>query len=141
MSFSYPKGVRFQCLRCGLCCGDTEKRVRRILLLKVEAEQISVVKSKPVKNFARKIEGCKPYVYEIRKTVEEGKCVFLEGNNCTIYALRPLICRFYPFELKVAKNGKQEFLYTEECLGIGKGRRLKKEYFKNLLQQLTNVRI
>jgi len=107
----------------------------------VEAEQISVVKSKPVKNFARKIEGCKPYVYEIRKTVEEGKCVFLEGNNCTIYALRPLICRFYPFELKVAKNGKQEFLYTEECLGIGKGRRLKKEFFKNLLQQLTNVRI
>lgn len=25
-------------------------------------------------------------------------CPFLEGNRCTIYELRPLVCRFYPFQ-------------------------------------------
>lgn len=137
MSFSYPENVRFQCLKCALCCGDTKTRVRHVLLLKMEAERISQATSKPIEELAVKIEDCEPYVYEMRKTAKERKCVFLKEKHCTIYALRPLICRFYPFELKNTKNGKYEFLYTKECLGIGKGKRLKKSYFRNLFQRLT----
>jgi Fe-S-cluster containining protein len=70
----------------------------------------------------------------MKKTAENGKCVFLEKNRCTIYSLRPLICRFYPFELKIVANGKHKFLYTEECPSIGKGKTLNKNYFDELFQ-------
>jgi Fe-S-cluster containining protein len=137
MSFNYPRGVRFQCQRCATCCGDTETRVRHILLLRFEADRISKAKSQPINEFAGEIEDHEPYVYEISKKSEERKCVFLKGNHCEIYTLRPLICRFYPFELKTTKNGKYEFSYTEECRGIGKGRRLGRAYFENLFQQAS----
>jgi Fe-S-cluster containining protein len=67
------------------------------------------------------------------KKTEEGKCVFLENNCCTIYTARPLICRFYPFEL-TAHDGKHTFLYTTECPGINKGFMLSKNYFRKLLR-------
>jgi Fe-S-cluster containining protein len=105
--------------------------------LRLEADRISKARSQPISEFARRIENHEPYFYEISKT-SEGKCVFLKGNDCLIYALRPLVCRFYPFEFKPTDNGKHEFRFTEECKGIGKGRARGRAYFKNLFQQASN---
>jgi Fe-S-cluster containining protein len=102
--------------------------------LSTEAEQIAAATSQPISKFTVKVEGKAPYSYEMKKTAEDGKCVFLKKNHCTIYSLRPLICRFYPFELKIAANRKHEFLYTDECPGIGKGKMLGKNYFGKLFQ-------
>jgi Fe-S-cluster containining protein len=134
MSFGYPVAVRFRCLKCGICCGDTKEKIRHILVLSKEAEEIALATSQSISAFAVRVEGKAPYSYEMKKTAEDGKCVFLEKNQCAIYSLRPLICRFYPFELKVAVNQKHEFLYADECLGIGKGRMLSKNYFGKLFQ-------
>lgn len=123
-------------MKCGICCGDTEEKVRQILLLYTEAKRIAEVTSKPIDEFAEEIAGHEPYVYSMKKTAEEGKCVFLKEEHCTIYASRPLICRFYPFELRVAEGGEREFLYTTECPGTGKGRRLTEKYFRRLFRQL-----
>lgn len=71
----------------------------------------------------------------MRKTSGEGKCIFLEGTDCSIYDQRPLVCRFYPFELKTMNDGKHVFAYTAECLGIGKGKRLERDYFENLFKR------
>lgn len=136
VGFSYPQNVRFQCARCGLCCGDTETKTRRILLLEADVKRASEASSKPVEDFAFKVEGYEPYVWEMRKTANAGKCVFLNGNNCAIYTSRPLICIFYPFELRAGKKGTHEFHYTIECAGIGRGRRLGKSYFENLFKQI-----
>jgi Fe-S-cluster containining protein len=133
MSFNYPAVVRFQCIKCGICCGDTKEKNRHILLLKAEAEQIATTTSQPTSAFTVKIKDKAPYSHEMKKT-EEGKCVFLENNCCTIYTARPLICRFYPFELKTAHDGKHTFLYTTECPGINKGSMLSKNYFRKLLR-------
>ena len=70
----------------------------------------------------------------MKKALENGKCVLLAKSRCTIYPLRPLICRFYPFELKTAANGDHQFLYTNECPSIGIGKPLSKNYFENLFQ-------
>jgi len=134
MSFEYPAAVRFRCIKCGICCGNTQEKIRHILLLSTEAEKIAAATSQPISEFAVKVEDKAPYSYEMRKTVENGKCVFLENNHCTIYSLRPLICRFYPFELKIAANRKHKFLYTDKCPGIGKGKMLSKNYFEKLFQ-------
>jgi len=120
-------------MKCGMCCGDTKEKTRHILLLRTEAEQIAKATSQPISEFTVKIKDKTPYSYEMKKT-KDGKCVFLENNCCTIYSARPLICRFYPFELKIADSGKYTFLYTLECSGINKGPMLGKNYFRKLFR-------
>jgi len=127
---NYPVTVRFRCVKCGICCGDTKEKTRHIILLTPEADQVSKTTSQPISQFAVKIKGREPYSYEMKKR-EDGKCVFLENNHCTVYQVRPLICRFYPFELS-SSDGKYSFLYTEECPGINKGRMLSEAYFRKI---------
>jgi len=133
LGFEYPKHVRFICDRCATCCGDTKERVRLILLLKIEAERIARKTLKGIGEFAEKIEGSEPYIYWMKKA-DEGKCVFLKNNSCSIYQVRPLICRFYPFQLS-SKNNRPVFTYTNECQGIGKGPKLKRSFFEKLFKE------
>ena len=134
MSFDYPRKVQFKCAICGICCGDTREKTRHILLLTEEANDLASTTNQPISDFALKIEDKSPYNYEMKKTIEDGKCVFLRQNRCTIYSKRPLICRFYPFWLKTAEKEQRVFYYTKECPGIGKGKPMRKEDFNNLLQ-------
>lgn len=133
-NFEYPKDVRFKCMRCALCCGDTEHKIRSILLLKSEAKCISEKTSKSISEFAEKIDGFQPYIYIMKKT-PDGKCVFLRENSCTIYKIRPLICMFYPFELKKNERNKYAFTCTAECPSVGKGPKLTKEFFQKLFRK------
>jgi Fe-S-cluster containining protein len=133
VDFTYPLNVCFECNGCGLCCGDTSKKTRRILLLESEAETISAETHLPIEDFAKETTGSHPYVYEMNKPVE-GRCFFLKNSRCTIYGLRPLICRFYPFELKFnPDSGIHVFNYTTECPALNKaGRLLLKKDFDEL---------
>jgi Fe-S-cluster containining protein len=101
-------------------------------LLKGEADRISEKNSLSLDEFAEKIKGFKPYIYRLRKT-EDRKCVFLKNNSCSIYQIRPLICRFYPFRLNPINN-KYVFEYTDECPGIGKGPHLERAFFEELFR-------
>jgi Fe-S-cluster containining protein len=136
--FEYPKDVGFVCNKCAQCCGDTEDTVRHVLLLKTDATRISNEILLDCHEFAEVISGFEPYVYEMKKT-ENGKCLFLKNNRCTIYKVRPLICRFYPFELKNLGNNKYQFSYTNKCPGVGKGSYLKRVFFENLFSIVTDA--
>lgn len=138
MSFKYPRHVRFRCERCALCCGDAKDRIRSILLLKIEIDRISKKTLMDVDEFAEKIEGFEPYIYQMRKT-EDGKCVFLKGNSCSIYQIRPLICRFYPFQLKNIGNNRYAFAYTDECSGIGKGPQFERDFFEKFFSEFIEL--
>jgi Fe-S-cluster containining protein len=130
--FTHPVKVRFECNRCGLCCGDTEQKTRNILLLKSEAEKISSQTRQLIADFAVEVERKQPYVYQMKKP-SEGKCVFLINNHCSIYPLRPLICMFYPFELKFNEvKGTYEFSFTLECPAINQGKLYGTAEFKKL---------
>jgi Fe-S-cluster containining protein len=131
--FNHPTSVRFHCIKCGICCGDTKEKNRHVLLLKTEARQIAKATGRQIVKFAVKIEDKAPYSYEMKKR-KNGKCFFLENNRCTIYSLRPLICMFYPFELEVIHNQKYTFLYTDECPGINKGQVLNEGYYRKMFQ-------
>ena len=41
VDFTYPVNIKFECNRCGLCCGDTKQKTRHILLLEAEAKKIA----------------------------------------------------------------------------------------------------
>jgi Fe-S-cluster containining protein len=134
VDFTYPADVCFQCSGCGLCCGDTAQKNRHILLLKAEAKDISEQTCLAIEQFAEPIKGKEPYIYEMKKPTS-GKCFFLKNNRCTNYEHRPLICRFYPFELKPAqdKNG-HIFDFTLECPAIGEGKTLTQQDFMELFK-------
>jgi Fe-S-cluster containining protein len=85
----------------------------------------------PVADFAVRVTTREPYVYEMKKTAEAGRCLFLKENRCTIYAERPLICRFYPFGVETNQN-IEVFYSTDECPGIGNGKLMRKRDFKKL---------
>jgi hypothetical protein len=100
--------------------------------LESEAEKIASHTCQLITDFSVEIKDNGPYAYEMKKS-SEGKCVFLKDNKCSIYPLRPLICVFYPFELRF--NGGKElhnFDFTVECPGINQGKFLDKTDFKKL---------
>jgi Fe-S-cluster containining protein len=103
--------------------------------LKSEAETISRITSKTIEDFTRKTADHKLYAYEMKKTDIQGKCVFLKDKTCTIYPWRPLICRFYPFQLRTARTRHSTFSCTEECPGVRKGAQLGKSYFEALFEE------
>lgn len=132
MDFTHPDNVCFECNGCGLCCGDTDRKTRHILLLKSEAQTIANQTGKTINTFAEQITSKEPYLYEMKKPTE-GKCFFLEKNKCTIYPLRPLICHFYPFQLTYAEDKDIHiFDFTMECPTIGKGKPFTKKDFEEL---------
>jgi Fe-S-cluster containining protein len=134
VDFTYPANVRFECNRCGLCCGDTKQKTRHILLLETEAKKIASQTSLPLPDFSNEIKDKLPYSYEMKKT-SEGACILLKENQCRIYPLRPLICVFYPFELKFDKNKEKHiFDFTLECPGINQGKLISEEDFKKLFE-------
>ena len=137
VSFSYPEHVRYRCEKCARCCGDTENRVRSILLLKSDIKRISEKKALCPDAFAQKIAGFEPYLYRMRTNTDR-KCVFLRNTSCSIYPIRPLICRFYPFQLNPGPKG-YVFEYTDECPGIGKGPRLTRAFFAALFKTFNDA--
>jgi Fe-S-cluster containining protein len=134
MSLDYPQNLHFRCVKCGICCGDTDERTRHILMLEEEANDIASATNQPIICFAQEISDKPPYRYEMKKTPEDGKCVFLRENRCLVYSKRPLICRFYPFGLKTIRQHRI-FYYSNECPGIGRGKTMKENDFHRLLKQ------
>ena len=134
--FKYPE-IRFECIKCALCCGNTRTKVRHVVMTENEANKISETTMHPSADFARRIEGNAPYLYEMRKN-RNGMCVFLDQAFCMIYSFRPLVCRFYPFELKPEEKGGYVFSYTDECPGIGRGKRLTHKRFQESFNVAEN---
>ncbi len=147
MHLKHPKNINFNCNKCGICCGDTDNKTRRILLLKPDADHIANHTNQQICTFARQTPEKNPYIYEMKKNPQDGKCIFLKNNQCTIYEQRPLICKFYPFELSTSKERHYIFKFTQECPGISKTQpqtgeegTLNEMYFKKLLQ-LASIQI
>jgi Fe-S-cluster containining protein len=132
MAFICPNNVLFECNRCGLCCGDTAEKSRCILLLESEVNEVSAQTGLPKEAFTKPVVDNNPYQFEMKKG-SDGKCYFLKNNECSIYSLRPLICRFYPFDLKFdCEPNKHVFGFTYECPQIGKGKVVSRRDFEGL---------
>jgi Fe-S-cluster containining protein len=106
--------------------------------LKTDVDRISNKTLLDSHEFAEEISGFKPYLYQMRKN-KDGKCYFLRNNLCTIYKIRPLICRFFPFQLKNLGNNRYSFSYTKNCPGIGKETQLKKVFFESLFSKFITA--
>ena len=127
VEFYYPSGVHWNCIRCGACCGDVDKRERMIRLLAKDLDRIEEVTDEEF--FEEWGEGS----FSGLMLKNDGKCVFLGEEGCRIYDNRALLCRMYPFWLE-RQEGLFVFGVYADCPGQGKGSLLGEDFFRNLLK-------
>jgi Fe-S-cluster containining protein len=119
-------GFAWSCRMCGGCCDTpqiTKKDIANI------AGHLRLSFKEVVDKYLSSFDG----VYGEMKSVK-GKCIFLKENRCSIYKVRPLICRLRPYSPQM-KNGKliltYDIWFKENCKGIYKGELpVEEEYLK-----------
>jgi len=123
----------FRCpVKCDACCrrsigpGLTEKDYQRISR---QASQYNVAEKRDHPLF--------PYQLKAR----EGACLFLnKQGQCSIYSIRPILCRLYPLQLHIQWDGKLLWC-LEHCPGVGveKGIALEEAYLESLLLEILEI--
>ena len=127
IEFYYPARLGWTCTHCGRCCMDVEGWDRRVLLLE---KDINRLEEAGKTGFSEEAHDGR-FVAVMKK--DDGKCVFLDENGCTVYEDRALLCRMYPFY--VEQQGDIYLIGVDNaCPGIGRGKRLTEEYYQDLLE-------
>jgi len=116
----YADGIRFGCTEGGDCChshGEYDsvyfsKREERAL-----ARHLDVSLATVRRRYLRREEG-----YRVARS-KDGACVFLDGCRCSIYPVRPVPCRTWPFWPDTLEKEAWDTEVTPFCRGVGRGRR------------------
>jgi len=121
----WDQGIRFECQGSGQCCVSRDE-YGYVYMTKEDrirmAKELNLSTRKFTKQYCEKTDGVHHLV-----DGAEGRCHFLTGNKCGIYAGRPTQCRTWPFwpEVMDPKVWKKEV--SDFCPGVGKGKLWSKE--------------
>lgn len=85
------------CRQCAECC-----RVTEVQLVERDIEKLARFLGMPVKRFMEEYTAVDAEGSTILKRTEEAGCVFLDGNDCTVYEARPGNCERFPHLLRGA---------------------------------------
>ena len=134
----YADGLQFTCTQCGNCCTGgpgyvwiSDEEIDRLAThLKLTSEQV-------VKKYCRKVAG-RLSLTEHRNSRGEYDCVFLKEEliksrkgaktvvqtkrGCTIYPVRPLQCRTWPFWDSNLSSAELWNDAAKRCHGMNVGR-------------------
>jgi uncharacterized protein len=115
----YQEGLRFECTGCGDCCSgepghvwvDREEIARIAAHLGMGVEQFE-------RRFVRSVGRRKSLV-----EYPDGDCIFLEPETrrCSVYAVRPVQCRTWPFWTSNLRSPKSWEATCQACPGSGTG--------------------
>jgi hypothetical protein len=133
----YADGLAFTCTQCGNCCtGDpgyvwiSEAEIGRL------AEHLKMGVEEVVKRYCRRAGG--GFSLKERKNHRgEHDCVFLKEDDrgrrtCTVYPVRPLQCRTWPFWDGNLVSLRSWERAGKKCPGIDKGKRYTRERIEAL---------
>lgn len=113
----YQDGLRFECTRCGRCCGGAPGFVwvtdAEIATL---ARRFGVSDAELRRRYTRQVDGLGISLTE----TDDYDCVFLDREQglCTVYEDRPRQCRTYPFWGRVLASPATWELESDHCPGI-----------------------
>ena len=111
------RNTGFSCQRCGACCRETEPGSNIVMVSPVEVRAIMAGTGLTFDEIAVPYpdtirEGDREYTLAWAIRREDGRCIFFIHNACSVYEIRPWICRTYPFMLD---NG---CLTVSPCNGV-----------------------
>ena len=124
------KGIYFECQAdCAACCKliggyvfITEDEAANIArYLNCSSEEIKAYFTRPVDDRIALMDG------------EDEACVFLENNRCTIYPVRPLQCRTFPFWPENFRSKSDWEQAKQMCPGIDTGKFYSLEEIEKIL--------
>jgi len=115
----YANGLRFECTQCGNCCTGspgyvwvTDEEIRAIAdYLDKPIGEVRLLHTRP----ARGKVSLNEY--------GNGDCIYFDpnGRGCTIYPVRPLQCRTWPFWPGNVESPDAWKETGRNCPGIGRG--------------------
>jgi len=114
--------IRFSCTRCGKCCSLEVPVVLSDIELWVKRGRYDIISNivkKKASETLRKIFNLSFY-YTFKRKSSTKECIFLKDNVCSIYSLRPLVCRLFPFAYSEDELSIHPWA-LENCEGLGKG--------------------
>jgi Fe-S-cluster containining protein len=95
----------FVCSRCSHCCHDKLIQMNPYEIARLAANRgVSTAEFRA--RFTQDGEG----LYLAHK--EEGACVFLGEQGCTVHPDRPLVCRLYPLGRQITESGAERFVHV-----------------------------
>lgn len=116
----YQEGLRFECTRCGNCCGGgtpgyvwvDDEEVMRL------AEGLGLSEKELRQRYTRNVPG-----WGLSLKEKEGyDCVFYDrARGCTVYPDRPRQCRTWPFWDRVLCSPRTWEIEAESCPGMDQG--------------------
>ncbi|MBN1165691.1 MAG: YkgJ family cysteine cluster protein [Methanospirillaceae archaeon] len=109
----------FICRKCGKCCSDTEEGDALVMVFPDEIHAIMNYTGLAWDDIAQPFPEVitineKEVTFEWALIREGSRCRFLSDGVCSIYQVRPSICRTYPFMLEGHNLADPSF-----CNGIG----------------------
>jgi Fe-S-cluster containining protein len=117
-----PEKFRFSCKRCAsLCCRLGGPALSKAEIEKIEAAGNSLA---DFVELADSPDDCSLLACDRLKSREDGSCVFLGVDNekqchvCGVYAVRPSLCRLYPFCFERLDSNKFALKIIPCCLGL-----------------------
>jgi len=114
----YKKGIRFTCQGSGRCCtSGTEEGY--VYLTVEDRSQIASHLGLSMHQFTKRYLGKTKNEFHFKQLSPH--CPFLNQQQCSIYTVRPLQCRTWPFWPENMKKSTWEKEVKKVCAGIGKG--------------------
>ena len=134
----YANGLQFTCQQCGNCCTGgpgyvwiSEQEITRL------AEFLKLSREQTVRKYCRKVNGkislkenrvasgnydC-IFLVEQRAAAGDGQRVVQPKRGCSIYPVRPLQCRTWPFWDGNLRNPAAWERASKGCYGMNQGRK------------------
>ena len=111
----YENGLNFACTGCGECCTGTpgyvwiseDEILSMAEYLKISLEEFS-------SKFLRKSYN----KWSLKENSSNGDCVFLKGNKCTVYPVRPKQCKTFPWWPQNLESPETWKKAARRCEGI-----------------------
>lgn len=132
--YFFDQGLSFECQCCGACCTGAPGTIY------VGPDEIDLIAGHLRLDPSEMKQRCL-YPYKGSFSIKEdhqGNCLFFD-NGCTIYPVRPVQCRAFPFWFDNVRSQARWRNIARQCPGIGKGRRYSKEEIIALAQATIHI--